>query len=238
MEPRTIRTRPHQPGDMEEAGAQKTSVPMGTLSVLTVVEQATRDTWASVMVIDASGLCGWLNPGTKKLFGVADGSALVGRLNLWQHCTIPGDPQGEALERAFRGEPVELPVLEYHLASLVPEKSSFPPIRVSAKLLPLLDEVGGLMALYVFNRQSESDAGTDGASSPWSQDSREDRELRRCIAVAKAFAGKIAHDFNNQIAVMQGFASILQNRLREDEQNRGLADQIEQAGGESLKLTD
>ena len=157
MEPRTIRTRPHQPGDMEEAGAQKTSVPMGTLSVLTVVEQATRDTWASVMVIDASGLCGWLNPGTKKLFGVADGSALVGRLNLWQHCTIPGDPQGEALERAFRGEPVELPVLEYHLASLVPEKSSFPPIRVSAKLLPLLDEVGGLMALYVFNRQSESE---------------------------------------------------------------------------------
>ena len=47
----------------------------------------------------------------------------------------------------------------------------------------------------------------------------------------------MAHDFNNHLAVMQGFASILQTRLKEDEQNRGLAEQIELSGAEALKLT-
>ncbi len=205
--------------------------------MLTVVEQAARDSLASVMVMDASGLCGWLNPGTKNLFGVEDGSALVGWLNLWEHCTVPGDPQGEALKKAFRGEAVELPVLEYNLDGLALEKSSSPPIRVSARLLPLLDEVGGLVALYVFNRPFNRLTGPDVMSSGWGQDSQEDAELRRCIAVAKGFSRKMAHDFNNHIAVMQGFASILQNRLKEDEQNRGLAEQIELSGAEALKLT-
>ncbi|MFB3118981.1 MAG: response regulator [Stenotrophomonas maltophilia] len=205
--------------------------------MLTVVEQAARDSLASVMVMDASGLCGWLNPGTKNLFGVEDGSALVGRLNLWEHCTVPGDPQGEALERAFRGEAVELPVLEYNLDGLALGKSSSPSIRVSARLLPLLDEVGGLVALYVFNRPLNRLPAPDVGSLGWGQDSQEDAELRRCIAVAKGFSRKLAHDFNNHLAVMQGFASILQNRLKEDEQNRELAVQIELSGAEALKLT-
>ena len=200
---------------------------------MTVVEQAARDSLASVMVMDASGLCGWLNPGTKNLFGVEDGSALVGRLNLWEHCSVPGDPQGEALERAFRGEAVELPVLEYNLDGLAQEKSASPPIRVWARLLPLLEEVGGLVALYVFNRPFAPEV----VSSGWGQDSQEDAELRRCIGVAKGFARKMAHDFNNYLAVMQGFASILQNRLKEDDQNRELAEQIELSGAEALKLS-
>ena len=233
----TIRADTNRPSPRGGPDALESAASISSLSVLTVVEQAARDSLASVMVMDASGLCGWLNPGTKNLFGVEDGSALVGWLNLWEHCTVPGDPQGEALEKAFRGETVELPVLEYNLDGLALEKSSSPPIRVSARLLPLLDEVGGLVALYVFNRPFNRLTGPDVMSSGWGQDSQEDAELRRCIAVAKGFSRKMAHDFNNHIAVMQGFASILQNRLKEDEQNRGLAEQIELSGAEALKLT-
>ncbi len=233
----TIRADTNRPSPRGGPDALESAASISSLSVLTVVEQAARDSLASVMVMDASGLCGWLNPGTKNLFGVEDGSALVGWLNLWEHCTVPGDPQGEALEKAFRGEAVELPVLEYNLDGLALEKSSSPPIRVSARLLPLLDEVGGLVALYVFNRPFNRLTGPDVMSSGWGQDSQEDAELRRCIAVAKGFSRKMAHDFNNHIAVMQGFASILQNRLKEDEQNRGLAEQIELSGAEALKLT-
>ena len=233
----TIRADTNRPSPRGGPDALESAASISSLSVLTVVEQAARDSLASVMVMDASGLCGWLNPGTKNLFGVEDGSALVGRLNLWEHCTVPGDPQGEALEKAFRGEAVELPVLEYNLDGLALEKSSSPPIRVSARLLPLLDEVGGLVALYVFNRPFNRLTGPDVMSSGWGQDSQEDAELRRCIAVAKGFSRKMAHDFNNHIAVMQGFASILQNRLKEDEQNRGLAEQIELSGAEAPKLT-
>ena len=233
----TIRADTNRPSPRGGPDALESAASISSLSVLTVVEQAARDSLASVMVMDASGLCGWLNPGTKNLFGVEDGSALVGWLNLWEHCTVPGDPQGEALKKAFRGEAVELPVLEYNLDGLALEKSSSPPIRVSARLLPLLDEVGGLVALYVFNRPFNRLTGPDVMSSGWGQDSQEDAELRRCIAVAKGFSRKMAHDFNNHIAVMQGFASILQNRLKEDEQNRGLAEQIELSGAEALKLT-
>ena len=237
MELPTIRTETNRPSPLSGPDAPDSAASISSLSVLTVVEQAARDSRASVMVMDASGLCGWLNPGTKNLFGVEDGSTLVGRLNLWEHCTVPGDPQGEALERAFRGEAVELPVLEYNLDALALEKSSSLSIRVSARLLPLLDEVGGLVALYVFNRPLNRLPAFDVRSSGWGRDSQEDAELQRCIAVAKGFARKMAHDFNNHLAVMQGFASILQNRLKEDEQNCGLAAQIELSGEEALKLT-
>ena len=237
MELPTIRTNPHRSGAIGVPEALEPAAPISSLSVLTVVEQAARDSRASVMVMDATGLCGWLNPGTKELFGIADSSSLVGRLNLWEHCTIPDDPRGEALERAFRGEGVELATLEFNLEGLVPEKASSPPIRVSARLLPLLDEAGGLVSLYVFNREFNRLSAPDAGPSIWGQDSQEDAELRRCITVAKGFARKIAHDFNNHLAVMQGFASILQNRLRDDEPNRELAEQIEVSGADALKLT-
>ena len=85
----------------------ETLSPINTHSVLRVVEHAARNSQASVMVFDASGICGWINPGTKELFGVEDATALVGRLSLWEHCSVPEDPQGEVLERAFRGESVD-----------------------------------------------------------------------------------------------------------------------------------
>ena len=177
MELPTIRTDTNRPSPLGGADAPESAASISSLSVLTVVEQAARDSLASVMVMDASGLCGWLNPGTKNLFDVEDGSALVGRLNLWEHCTIPGDSQGEALERAFRGEVVELPALEYNLAGLVLEKSSSPPIRVSARLLPLLDEAGGLVALYVFNRPVDRLPAPKAVSPGCPRDTKRQRRI-------------------------------------------------------------
>ncbi|MDA1218261.1 MAG: response regulator [Chloroflexi bacterium] len=65
----------------------------------------------------------------------------------------------------------------------------------------------------------------------------DDAQLDHSIQVAKRFSRRTAHDFNNFIAVMQGFASILQTRLKDDEPNRGMAEQIEASAGEALKLT-
>jgi two-component system, cell cycle sensor histidine kinase and response regulator CckA len=62
-------------------------------------------------------------------------------------------------------------------------------------------------------------------------------ELVHSIAVAKRFGGKAAHDFNNILAVIHGFAGILQNRLRQDEANRDIAQQIEASALEALNLT-
>jgi signal transduction histidine kinase len=46
----------------------------------------------------------------------------------------------------------------------------------------------------------------------------------------------MVHDFNNILAVIQGFATIMQNRLQEDDTNRSLAEQIEASATEALKL--
>ncbi len=224
------------PADLGLTDAPETLDPiphLSSLSVFKVVEHAARNSQASVMVFDASGVCGWLNPGTKQLFGVEDASALVGRLSLWQHCSVPEDPQGEALERAFRGESVDLPALDYHLQGLLPGAFDMADLRVSAKLLPLLDEDGGVMAVYVFNRES----GPENDSQPPTEADPEKLQVLRSISGAKGFARRTAHDFNNHIAVMQGFAAIRQSRLHEDEQNRALAEQIEASGTEALKLT-
>ena len=64
-----------------------------------------------------------------------------------------------------------------------------------------------------------------------------DPQLVHSIALAKRFGRKTAHDFNNIMAVIHGFAGILQNRLQQDEVNRGIAQQIEASAQEALKLT-
>jgi signal transduction histidine kinase len=65
----------------------------------------------------------------------------------------------------------------------------------------------------------------------------EEAQLAHSIDVAKRFSRQMAHDFNNILAVIQGFATIMQNRLQQDEANRNLAEQIEASATEALKLT-
>jgi two-component system, cell cycle sensor histidine kinase and response regulator CckA len=62
-------------------------------------------------------------------------------------------------------------------------------------------------------------------------------QLVYSIDVAKKFSRQMAHDFNNILAVIQGFAAILQSRLQQDEANRVLAEQIDASATEALKLT-
>jgi signal transduction histidine kinase len=65
----------------------------------------------------------------------------------------------------------------------------------------------------------------------------EEAQLAHSIDVAKRFSRQMAHDFNNILAVIQGFATIMQNRLQQDEANRNLAKQIEASATEALKST-
>lgn len=64
-----------------------------------------------------------------------------------------------------------------------------------------------------------------------------DPRLIHSIAVAKQFGRKTAHDFNNVLAVIHGFTGILQNRLRQDEANLEIVQQIEASALEALRLT-
>ncbi len=52
------------------------------------------------------------------------------------------------------------------------------------------------------------------------------------LDTAKAMASLVAHDFNNLIAVVRGYASVLQLRPGLDNDSKQLVDCIDQAGAE------
>jgi len=58
------------------------------------------------------------------------------------------------------------------------------------------------------------------------------------VDTAKRIAGRIGHDFNNLIAVVQGYAAVLRERPGLDADSKVLAALIEQAGAELASLTE
>jgi len=58
------------------------------------------------------------------------------------------------------------------------------------------------------------------------------------IDTAKMMVRRVAHDFNNLIAVVRGYASVLQVRPGLDEDCRELVGLIEMAGSELAALTE
>ncbi|MFQ6026885.1 MAG: ATP-binding protein [Dehalococcoidia bacterium] len=61
--------------------------------------------------------------------------------------------------------------------------------------------------------------------------------LSHSIETAKRIASKVAHDFNNVLTVVQGYAFLLQNRTQLDGSSRELAELIETAGNEAIHIT-
>ena len=58
------------------------------------------------------------------------------------------------------------------------------------------------------------------------------------VDTAKLMVRRISHDFNNLIAVVRGYASVLQSRPGLDEDSKKLAGLIDQAGAELAALTE
>ena len=58
------------------------------------------------------------------------------------------------------------------------------------------------------------------------------------VDTAKRIAGRVGHDFNNLIAVVQGYAAVLHDRPELDADSKKLAALIEQAGAELACLTE
>ena len=232
------RVSPGQQGVSKVSDTLGPALVLDTDAVLEIVGQAAQWSENGVIVFDPSGNCQWVNHSSSRSLGPGEEASLVGRLNLWEHCFIPEDPQQRKLEEALNGRYVEVPELHYHptgggAPAVTGEDFSCPSdcFKVSAQLFPLLDLGGKPVALYVFNSASpnpEAEGDARFASEP---------HLAQTIQVAKRFSRKTAHDFNNITAVVQGFASILLNRLPKDDANRNLVEQIEASAQDALKLT-
>jgi CheY-like chemotaxis protein len=87
------------------------------------------------------------------------------------------------------------------------------------------------------DNQTTPDGNADVRTVRLTSSRLDEVQLDHSIQIARNFSRRTAHDFNNTIAVMQGFACILQNRLKDDVALRDMAGQIAASADEALKLT-
>lgn len=235
-----------------DSGVPTAPLPLGSQSGLRLLECSAQDAPVSVIIFGPDGVCGWANPATETLLGVADCGDLVGRLDLRRHCS---SPEGAAIPQGLNGQEMECLTLRYHLGDLppmpagnnqLPRLSKAPDkiVTVSAKLVPLLDDYGAVVALCVFNKRQEgrmADPAAASGATPGAGDPQgaglEDTRLQHSISAARNLSKRLAHDFNNIIAVVQGYAELLQARLARDEEARNMAEVIGQMGAEASSVT-
>lgn len=234
------------PEDLKEVQVPRLPLSLSSQSALRLVEFSALDSPMSVLVFGPDGVCGWANPASAALLGVSHCGELVGRLDLRRHCSVPGDTSGAALAQALRGQDGERLPLCYDLGALAgtPEGGGLDPraqgktLVVYAQLVPLLDEYGAVVALCVFNQTTgQGTAQSTGSQAAATTADREDARMRHSIATARRLAQSLAHDFNNIIAVVQGYAELLQGRLTQDKEGRDMAEMIRQMGEEAAAVT-
>ncbi len=234
----------------DEINAPWPSLPLNSHSALRLLERSAQHSPDSVVIFGPDGVCGWANQATATLLGIRDCAGLVGRLDLRRHCSLPGDAGGAALSQALRGQTQERLSLCYDLEALgartvAPEGGAGNPqcpgkvLVANVQLVPLLDEYGGVVALWVFNEmpgQSSGPAPEPESLAPGAPDP-EDARMGHCIGTARLLARRMAHDFNNIMAVVQGYAGMLKDRLKQDTESRGMAELIGQMGDEATSVT-
>jgi hypothetical protein len=97
---------PHPPLDTVEGSRH--SSPHLSQSAMQILEYSAQNTPLGLVVFDQSGVCGWTNYAAGPVLGLKDPQVLVGHLNWWEHCSIPGSDSKALWEQAFHGSVTEL----------------------------------------------------------------------------------------------------------------------------------
>ena len=202
-----------------------------------LVERAARHSREPAIAFDSQGNCIWLNQAALGVLGLEDATSAVGRLNVRRHTLAAGGGAPPEIERAFRGKAVELSAFGYDLSSVARGKGQSPRSVGSTKLVPWVEENGRVAGVYAFHQFHQPWAEEDGFG-PLSGAEGQEALLTHSIDTAKRMVRRIAHDFNNMIVAVCGYASVFEGRPQLDQDSKNLAGLIGQAGYQLAGLTD
>jgi two-component system cell cycle sensor histidine kinase/response regulator CckA len=184
----------------------------------------------SIQVHDLGGTMIMSNRAWSRLWNIPDNKHAVGIYNVFQDKQLEKSGYIEDFKRALNGEIVDIPLSVYD-----PAESGQPGERMytHARLYPLKDGTGRVTNVVVMHE--------DLSEKMKMENERKELESRltqseKLEAIGR-LAGGVAHDFNNMLAGIMGYADVLQLNLK-DEKLKDIAGGIVRAAKRSAELTD
>jgi PAS domain S-box-containing protein len=187
-----------------------------------IIEQSPISTW----ITDASGTLVRQNAACRRLVGVTD-EQTIGIYNIFRDRHTAQYGHLEDIQKVFsEGRPARL-TLEYDVGESGCVDT--PPGRrhlVDVTIFPVKDEQEKV--IYVVGQHEDITQLRDKEEQL--------RQAQKMEAIGR-LVGSIAHDFNNQLTIVQGYAELLLRGLSKDDPMHEPIDQIFQAARRSTVLT-
>ncbi len=176
----------------------------------------------AIQMHDTTGRMILINNAWKAMWEVSDPRSIFSSYNLFKDPQLKEYGYDRIFHKALAGETVEIPDCVYD-----PKKSGMPGKKkhTHARVYPLKEETGKVKGVVVLH-----------------EDKTEKKALEQRLQQAEKLeaigqlAGGVAHDFNNMLSGIMGFADILALEL-EDGELRDMAESIIKAARQSAQLT-
>jgi PAS domain S-box-containing protein len=188
-----------------------------------IIDQSPISTW----ILDAGGTLIRQNAACRKLLGIERDEQTVGVYNIFHDRLAIEGGYTEAIRKVFTEGRMMRETIDYNISEAgcvdVPGGRR---LRVAVSLFPVKDRTGKV--LYVVGQHEDVTQLRD----------REEqlRQAQKMEAIGR-LVGSIAHDFNNQLTIVQGYAELLLHDLGPDDPARESVDQILKAARRSAGLT-
>lgn len=187
----------------------------------------------SIIATDSKGIITTFNRGSEKMLGYRAEEVVGKETPLLFHSSQEISARAEEYSRKLHKHVTSFDVLATQAISGDSECREWTYIcKDGTHLLVLL-------TITVIHRQGEEASGFLGIATNITEQKNLERKLLQSQKMESVgqLAGGLAHDFNNVLTIITGFASLLQLRLKLDDVEQSMFDNIQSAVGKAANLT-